>query len=148
VIQEVPRLGLSNGTVRFHSRCLSAALRAADTTAQAEFRLTPISGLSHGPPALALGPLSARPDSGNARLLHFRDRHQHTFDTSFHPFLCPVLTLVQLSGGERFSYSRLTNERDHVARSESDQADTQGVNDMNDNDEWVSYSHWGMFPLE
>jgi len=35
-----------------------------------------------------------------------------------------------------------------VARSERDQADTQGVDDMNDNDEWVGYSHWGMFPLE
>jgi hypothetical protein len=35
-----------------------------------------------------------------------------------------------------------------VALSESDQADTQGVDDMNDNDEWVGYSHWGLFPLK
>jgi hypothetical protein len=30
----------------------------------------------------------------------------------------------------------------------SDQADTQGADDMSDHDEWVSYSHWGMFPAE
>jgi hypothetical protein len=41
-----------------------------------------------------------------------------------------------------------SNERHHSEDSESDQADTQGVDDMNDNDEWVGYSHWGMFPLE
>jgi hypothetical protein len=35
-----------------------------------------------------------------------------------------------------------------VARSESNQGDAQGVDDMSDNDEWVSYSHWGMFPPE
>jgi hypothetical protein len=23
--------------------------------------------------------------------------------------------------------------------------DRQGADDMNDHDEWVSYSHWGMF---
>jgi hypothetical protein len=23
---------------------------------------------------------------------------------------------------------------------------TQGADDMNDHDEWISYSHWGMFP--
>jgi hypothetical protein len=24
----------------------------------------------------------------------------------------------------------------------------KGVDDMNDHDEWISYSHWGMFALE
>jgi hypothetical protein len=47
VVQEVPCLGLSNGAVRFHSRCLSAALRVVDTAAQAEFRFTPRNGLFH-----------------------------------------------------------------------------------------------------
>ncbi len=42
----------------------------------------------------------------------------------------------------------MSNERDHVVRSESDQVDTQGADDMSDHDEWISYSHWGMFPLE
>jgi hypothetical protein len=23
---------------------------------------------------------------------------------------------------------------------------TQGADDMSDHDEWISYSHWGMFP--
>jgi hypothetical protein len=23
--------------------------------------------------------------------------------------------------------------------------DTQGADDMNDHDKWISYSHWGMF---
>jgi hypothetical protein len=23
---------------------------------------------------------------------------------------------------------------------------TQGADDMNDHDKWISYSHWGMFP--
>jgi hypothetical protein len=23
--------------------------------------------------------------------------------------------------------------------------DTQGADDMSDHDEWISYSHWGMF---
>src|SRR6195256_3041052 len=32
--------------------------------------------------------------------------------------------------------------------SESDQADTQGADEMSDHDEWISCSHWGMFPLE
>jgi hypothetical protein len=41
----------------------------------------------------------------------------------------------------------MTNERDSVVRSESDLPDTQGTDDMSDNDEWTSYSHWGMFPL-
>ena len=35
MIQEVPRLELSNGAVRFHSRCLSAALRVVDAAAKA-----------------------------------------------------------------------------------------------------------------
>jgi hypothetical protein len=26
--------------------------------------------------------------------------------------------------------------------------DTQGADDMSDHDEWISYSHWGMFTLE
>ena len=26
--------------------------------------------------------------------------------------------------------------------------DTQGADDMSDHEEWISYSHWGMFPLE
>jgi hypothetical protein len=26
--------------------------------------------------------------------------------------------------------------------------DTQGADDMSDHDEWISYSHWGMFSLE
>jgi hypothetical protein len=42
----------------------------------------------------------------------------------------------------------MTNERGRVVRSQSDQADTQGADDMSDHDEWISYSHWGMFPLE
>jgi hypothetical protein len=42
----------------------------------------------------------------------------------------------------------MTNERDRVVRSQSDQADTQVADDMSDHDEWISYSHWGMFPLE
>jgi hypothetical protein len=25
---------------------------------------------------------------------------------------------------------------------------TKGADDMNDHDEWTSYSHWGMFALE
>ena len=40
------------------------------------------------------------------RFQHLRDRHQHTSVYLFHPFSCPVLTLVQLSDGERFLYSR------------------------------------------
>jgi hypothetical protein len=53
-----------------------------------------------------LGHMSGRPHSGNAFPLHLRDRHQHTSVYLFHPFSCPVLTLVQLSDGERFLYSR------------------------------------------
>jgi hypothetical protein len=26
--------------------------------------------------------------------------------------------------------------------------DTQGAENMSDHDEWISCSHWGMFPLE
>jgi hypothetical protein len=26
--------------------------------------------------------------------------------------------------------------------------DTQGADDMSHHDEWIGYSHWGMFPLE
>jgi hypothetical protein len=26
--------------------------------------------------------------------------------------------------------------------------DTQGADDMNDQENWISYSHWGMFRLE
>jgi hypothetical protein len=26
--------------------------------------------------------------------------------------------------------------------------DTQGADDMNDHEKWISYSHWGMFRLE
>ena len=44
--------------------------------------------------------------------------------------------------------SKHDNERDRVERSESDQADTQGADDLSDHDKWISYSHWGMFPLE
>jgi hypothetical protein len=54
VIQEVPRVGLSNGAVRFHSRRSSAALRVVGTTAQAEFRFSPRSGLFHSSPALRI----------------------------------------------------------------------------------------------
>jgi hypothetical protein len=37
---------------------------------------------------------------------HGKDRHRHTFVYLFHPFSCLVLTLVQLSDGERFLYLR------------------------------------------
>jgi hypothetical protein len=52
------------------------------------------------------------------------------------------------AGSLRAARQSMSNERDHVVRSESDQADTQGADDMSDHDEWISYSHWGMFPLE
>jgi hypothetical protein len=52
------------------------------------------------------------------------------------------------AGSLRAARQSMSNERDYVVRSENDQADTQGADDMSDYDEWISYSHWGMFPLE
>jgi hypothetical protein len=52
------------------------------------------------------------------------------------------------AGSLQAARQSMTNERDRVVRSETDQADTQGADDMSDHDEWISYSHWGMFPLE
>jgi hypothetical protein len=52
------------------------------------------------------------------------------------------------AGSLQAARQSMTKERDRVVRSESDQADTQGADDMSDHDEWISYSHWGMFTLE
>jgi hypothetical protein len=80
--------------------------------------------------------VSCRPDSGNAFPLHLRDRHQHTSVYLFYPFSCPVLTLVQLSDGERFLYSRrlqgthkqqLTTSLSGSAISDSNRRSTAGA---------------------
>ena len=79
--------------------------------------------------------MSGRPYSGNALPLHLRDRHKHTFVYLFHPFSCPVLTLVQLSDGERFLYSRrlqgthkqLTTSLSGSASNDSNRCSTAGA---------------------
>ena len=58
---------------------------------------------------------------------HFRDRHQHTFVYLLHPFSCPVLTLVQLSDGLRFLYSRFTTSLSGSATNDSNRRSTAGA---------------------
>ena len=54
-----------------------------------------------------------------------------------------AIFILPATPNERTNSSQLSEARLTIAII----ADTQGVDDMNDNDEWVGYSHWGMFPL-
>jgi hypothetical protein len=50
--------------------------------------------------------------------------------------------------GEVLSYLRNVRTTKDADRCTDRGRYTQGTDDMNDHDEWISYSHWGMFALE
>jgi len=99
IIMERSEIGGSFvGLVRITTGCSRLAQSWSDLLLRSDV----FDGLS----VILVRAMSGRPHSGNALPLHLRDRHQHTFVYLFYPFSCPVLTLVQLSDGERFLYSR------------------------------------------
>jgi hypothetical protein len=87
--------------------CLKRVTSGCSRLAQSWSDLLSGADVFDGLSVILVRTMSGRPGSGNALPLHLRDRHQHTSVYLFHPFSCPVLTLVQLSDGERFLYSRL-----------------------------------------
>src|SRR5712664_2787448 len=95
-----------NGQCPVQSACPKSATSGCSRLAQSWSDLLSRADVFDGLGVILVRAMSGRPHSGNALPPHLRDRHQHTFVYLFHPFSCPVLTLVQLSDGERFLYSR------------------------------------------
>jgi hypothetical protein len=106
VCRNVSALPLKADVALMQEACLKRVTSGCSRLAQSWSDLLSGADVFDGLSVILVRTMSGRPDSGNALPLHLRDRHQHTSVYLFHPFSCPVLTLVQLSDGERFLYSR------------------------------------------